>query len=137
MDKTQKTEKLRKISETLSCGVHENGFVKNVDTVFFRVGGNDECLWENVYLTSIECGLEFELLDLDDHYFAGSLNHAKKLIKHYGGSIWRTKFHNMPENPRDLWVWHLDVRTKRKAAKEKKPAPMKYEDVVNVLFAGD
>lgn len=130
----EKKQKLEAIKDELSRGLMSDGFVRNIDNVFFRQYDAGCVLRDLVYYGSIRHGLDFEVLSLDAWYFVGSYEHAKLLQCTFGGSIGRTEYCSVAENPRELWYWDKPVPVEYLSKHGTNVHPLSFEDAFNALF---
>lgn len=132
----EKKEKLAAIKAELQSGLMSGGFVKNIGNVFFRQNDSGCVLRDLVYYGSIRHGLDFELMSLDAWYFIGSREHAELLQDAFGGTIGRTEYCAVAENPRELWYWDKKIPSAYLGERGTNLHPISYEDAVKALFMG-
>jgi len=133
----ERREKLAAIKAELSRGLMSGGFVKNIGNVFFRQNDAGCVMRDLVYYGSLRHGLDFEMMSLDAWYFVGSYEHAKLLQCAFGGSIGRTEYCSVAENPRELWYWDKQIPSEYLSKHGYNVHPISYDDAVAAMFMTD
>ncbi len=120
--------KLQEIKAELERCLMSNGYVKNIGKVFFMSGHSGCVLRDVVYYRSKDHEYEFELLDMDSQYFAGSQEHAEALQRAFGGRVYPSEYCFYAVNRRELYIWNADVPAGSKT-------PLDFDEAVEAIFS--
>ena len=120
-------EKLQAIKAELERSLMYNGYIKNIGKVFFMSGNSGCVLRDVVYYRSKAHEYEFELLDIDSQYFAGSKEHAEALQRAFGGKVYPSEYCSYAVNRRELYIWDSGVPAGSKT-------PLDFNEAVEAIF---